>query len=364
MLSHTVFGVDTIVVGVVVSAVTLVRFRCMPPSILALLIGMCMSPFLQNRFGFTPEVFLYLMLPPIVLRSGIEFKWSTSRRTWKTALLFATVGTVMSAAYIFFGCVVSRSASVGSCARMGSVLSSTDPVAVLSILSNYNVPEKMKSVLENEALTNDGIAAMLTHIITSSWSASDATVNFVVGILTTVTLGSMVGYLSASTDKPLAILGLALSTYATCELMGGSGILAMFIFGITHRCRSAADDLRKIVVPLAELADIYCVFALGTEARNIVGIDIYTALNVTLACVIGRIIHVFVLGYGSCQGWYSSHLTFMSFCCSRGALSYALARSTETGDGEDVIVTTTVLFVVLVTTFMTTTVGFFVRELF
>ena len=146
--------------------------------------------------------------------------------------------------------------------------------------------------------------------------------------------------------------------------MGGSGILAMFIFGITHRCRSAADDLRKIVVPLAELADIYCVFALGTEARNIVGIDIYMALNVTLACVVGRIIHVFVLGYGSCQGWYSSHLTFMSFCCSRGALSYALARSTETGDGEDVIVTTTVLFVVLVTTFMTTTVGFFVRELF
>lgn len=364
MLSHTVFGVDTIVVGVVVTVVTLLRVRCMPPSIMALIIGMCMSPFLQNRFGFTPEAFLYLMLPPIVLRSGIEFKWSTSRRTWKTALLFATVGTVMSAAYIFFGCIATESADIHSCARLGSVLSSTDPVAVLSILSNYNVPEKMKSVLENEALTNDGIAAMLTHIITSTWSASDATMNFVVGLMTTATLGSVVGYLSASTDNPLAILGLALSTYAGCELMGGSGILSMFIFGITHRCRSAADDLRKIVVPLAELADIYCVFALGTEARNIVDIDVYVAVNVTVACIVGRILHVFILGYSSCQGWYTSHLAFMSFCCSRGALSYALARSSENGDRVDVTVGTTVLFVVLVTTFMTTSVGYFARAFF
>ena len=363
MLNHSVFGMDTVVVGLVVTLVTTYRIKHFPPSIVAMIMGTCISPFLGKDFGFSAEVFLYMMLPPIVLRSGLEFKWSQSRRTWKTALLLAIFGTIISATYVTLGCVIQGRISELQCMRLGSVLSSTDPVAVLSTLNNYAVPEKLKNVLENEALTNDGVAAMLTHTITSKWSASDAAINFFVGIMTTLSLGSICGYCSASFTNPLSTVGIALATYATCELMDGSGILAMFIFGITHRWRTTADGLKSIVFPIADLADIYCVFALGTEARHIADVDYTFAIIIVLSCVVGRIIHVFLLGKLSCQNWNTSHLCFMALCGTRGALSYALSRSTQ-NDRKDTVIETTVLFVVLSTTAMTTFTGLIVRALF
>ena len=97
---------------------------------------------------------------------------------------------------------------------------------------------------------------------------------------------------------------------------------------------------------MAELADIYCMFCVGTEIVFIDKGAFWTSFILFTSCLASRIVFVNALGYISREQWSFDQLMFMGLMGSRGTLSYALGRSISNDLGP------IVLCVVLMSTFM------------
>ena len=338
MLSHKQVGWDTVAAGLAISFVTFVKIPFMPSQTLSMILGAICAIFLPPGFGFGPEIFFYLMLPPIILRSGLEFEWEAIKPVWRTTLLFSFFGTVFSALFIFVGCSLYTDLNFHQCSHIGSVLSSTDPVSTMAALKNSNLPQMISNALEGEALTNDAVAAMLTHATNkNSMSTSTTLLDIIVGILTSLSIGAVGGFMFGGFDNTITILGMATSLYACCELLDASGILCIFIFAITSRWRNQPKALRTFVDIIADLADIYCMFAVGTEIIHLDISSFQTSITIFISSVASRIIFVNGLGFAAGEGWKFYDLMFMGFSGARGALSYALARSNGSNIGHIVL---------------------------
>lgn len=333
MLSHRDVGWDTVAAGLAISFVTFVSIPRISPPIASLLIGsICAligilidSPL---RFGFGPEIFFYIMLPPIILRSGLEFEWDSVRPVWRSTLLFALFGTVFSAFVIYVGCDLCTDLTTHQCMTIGSVLSSTDPTATVTSIKHSNMPQMMKNAMEGEALTNDAVAAMLAHATEKQkWSTSDTVLEVIVGVITSISIGSVGGYMFGGFENPITTMGMATALFACCELLKASGILCIFLFAITSKWRRTSSKMESFVDILADVADIYCMFAVGTEIIYIDASAFQASIIIFMSSVAARVVSIVGLGLLSFEGWQFNQLMFMGLTGARGTLSYALARS-------------------------------------
>lgn len=362
-MNHTDVGWDTVAAGAAIVFVTSIHSSrymspLIPPTYTALLLGAICALFMKPGFGFGPEIFFYAMLPPIILRSGLEFDSNSITTTWRTTALYSIVGTILSALIIFLGCFVNTTLGFTKCSHIGAVLSSTDPVATVSSMKYSSFPLEVRNVLENEALTNDAMAAMMTHATEKQmWSTSNTVLDVIIGILTSLSAGAVGGFACGGFKTPIAVLGSAVTLFALCEVLNASGILCIFVFAITSKWRTQNDKLKTFVDIVADLADIYCMFAVGTEVIYIDLRAVEVAMYVFLSCVASRILFTTMLGVLSMEGWTMDELMVMGFSGARGTLSYALARSASSGIGP------VVLCVVLMSAITNTITSFIVTNI-
>jgi cell volume regulation protein A len=132
---------------------------------------------------------------------------------------------------------------------LGAIVSSTDAVAVFSVLGSNGARLKVniKSLLEFESASNNPVAVILTigvlHLITSP-GASYMDMGLL--LLMQVTLGVLFGFgmgkvtvsiinglrLDYEGLHPVLSLSLVLFTYGVTASVGGSGFLAVYIAGL------------------------------------------------------------------------------------------------------------------------------------
>lgn len=337
-MTHKQIGWDTVAAGIAISFVTAVKVPMVPPPVVAMVIGAVASPIIQPGFGFGAEIFFYLMLPPIILRSGLQFKWAPLNGVWKTTLLLSIVATIFSSFIIFTGCSLLTTEGHTKCLRLGSVLSSTDPIATVALMKHAHVQDHIKHVLQGEALTNDAVAAMLTHAAEKQqWSASSAVLDIIVGILISISVGSVGGYACGGFSNTITVLGIATTLYALCEILQASGILCIFLFAITSRWRQQSKQMEDFVNIVADLADLYCMFAVGAEIVFITGRAFVTATVLFLSAMAARIVSVQVLARLTGEKWTFSELFTLGIAGARGTLAYALARSVGADTGPIVL---------------------------
>lgn len=337
-MDHRQVGWDTVAAGLAISVVTYIHIPRISPPVTALTLGAAASIFMEPGFGFGPEIFFYLMLPPIILRSGIDFNAKQLNGVWKTTFLYSIMGTVFSAVIIFMGCFTMTELGFTKCSHLGSVLSSTDPVATIASIKHAGVSEAIQHALQNEALTNDAVAAMLTHASEKQTiSASNTVLDIIIGILSSLSIGSVGGYIFGGFKNPITVLGMATTLYAVCELMNASGILCIFVFAITSKWRKTPQDLKIFIDIVADLCDIYTMFCVGTEIAFIGKNDFYISAILFLSCLAARILFATAFGIISRENWDFDDLMFMGCMGSRGTLSYALARSISNDLGPIVL---------------------------
>lgn len=93
-----------------------------------------------------PGLLLLLFLPPIVFFSSFETSWYMFRRSITQIILLAVVGTALCA---FFGAVVVKFVledwSWSQSLLLGSVLSATDPVAVVALMQSNAAPVQVNT---------------------------------------------------------------------------------------------------------------------------------------------------------------------------------------------------------------------------
>ena len=124
---------------------------------------------INQRMIFNNNLFLQILLPPIIFEASLSINKRSFRRDLFPILTFAVLGTGMSAlaiGYITFG--ISK---LGSGTELpfleslvfGALMSSIDPVATLSILLGVGVGQgdTLYTLVFGESLLNDGVSIVL-----------------------------------------------------------------------------------------------------------------------------------------------------------------------------------------------------------
>ncbi|EOT42827.1 cation:proton antiporter [Enterococcus dispar] len=227
-----------------------------------------------SRYGrtlnFRPEIFLVLIIAPLLFREGEHAD---------LPVIFKNFGTILSLA---FGGVLVTLLAVGitlhtlmptiplaACMAFGAALGPTDAVAVSSITKSLKIPARVMRILEGEGLLNDasGVTAFqfaTIALITGSFSVWQGSWRLLFASLGGAFVGIVVVWgkrrlmrlieqLSAQDVTAYLLIELLLPfvAYVFSEIIGVSGIIAAVVAGVMQ-----ATGRQKVTLFQAELANV------------------------------------------------------------------------------------------------------------
>ncbi|MDA7746423.1 sodium:proton antiporter [Psychromonas sp.] len=180
---------------------------------------------------------------------GIKLE-SLKDQKWEIAVL-ALGGTLFSTFFVgyslFYICqFIGIPFDLIYCLLFGSLISPTDPIAVLAIVKKLKAPKRISMQIEGESLFNDGFGLVIfVTLFSIAFSGEALTVENVAtlflheaigGIVYGFALGLLFHYLiSATNDHAMELLltiGVPTAGYVFGQMLGVSGPLAMVVAGI------------------------------------------------------------------------------------------------------------------------------------
>jgi monovalent cation/hydrogen antiporter len=193
-----------------------------------------------------PDMVLLVFLPPLLYGAAIFTSLRELIGSWRPiALLSVGLVILTTCAVAVVAHALIPSMPWAAAFVLGAVVAPTDALAATSIARKLGVPRRLVSVIEGESLLNDGTAltvyaVAVTAVVSGTFSASHAGLDFVVDTTGGVLIGLAVGWLAAAIrerlDDPLLEVTISLATgyaaYLPAEALGLSGILAAVTAGI------------------------------------------------------------------------------------------------------------------------------------
>ena len=126
------------------------------------------------------NLFMILLLPPIIFESGYNMQKKAFFKNIGAIFMYSFIGTfiaIISSSVMFYFCGLADMTpffSVSESFAFGSLISSTDPVAVLAIFKELNADLTLYSIIFGEAIFNDAIAiTMYKAVLKASSSSTD-----------------------------------------------------------------------------------------------------------------------------------------------------------------------------------------------
>jgi monovalent cation/hydrogen antiporter len=114
-----------------------------------------------------PDVVSLVVLPPLLYAASEELSWRDLLAVWRPVLVLAVGLVLASAAAVaaVAGAVAGIPASMAFV--LGSVVASTDPVAVSALGRRLSLPPKVQALVQAESLFNDATSLVLFQIAVS-----------------------------------------------------------------------------------------------------------------------------------------------------------------------------------------------------
>jgi CPA1 family monovalent cation:H+ antiporter len=231
-----------------------------------------------NSVDFS-KVLMEIMLSFLLFAGALHVNVNTLAKEGLPILLFATVGIVVSTFVVgtlmyvllpFAGFEINYI----YCLLFGSLISPTDPIAVLGILKKAGVPKALEVKITGESLFNDGIAVVvflsifrMADVGVANITAADIGILFLEEVVGGTVLGFAVGYLGyrmiRSIDnyvvEVLITLAMVLGSYVLATTLHFSGPLAVVIMGLMMsqqgRERAMSDQTRQYIDMFWEMVD-------------------------------------------------------------------------------------------------------------
>lgn len=336
--------ISSIVLLVAVAAVRISSRSGLPGLLVYLGIGIAMG---QDGIGHIEfdnteltQVLGYAALVVILAEGGLGTKWTEIKPALPAASALAlagvavSLGTTASAAHFLIG-LEWRQAFL-----IGAVVSSTDAAAVFSVLRRVPLPTRVRSTLEAESGFNDAPVVILV-VAFSSAGPVDHWYVLIGEILLELAIGAALGLavgrlgswglrhvaLSASGLYPIAVMAIAVASYAMGSLAHGSGFLAVYLASMVLGNAKLPHwpATRGFAEGLGRLAQIGMFVLLGLLVTpHELGDDIAPALLIGLALtLLARPLSVMVSLLPFRVPWREQ--TLMSWAGLRGAVPIILA---------------------------------------
>eukprot|EP00927_Polykrikos_kofoidii_P040757 TRINITY_DN34783_c0_g2_i1.p1 TRINITY_DN34783_c0_g2~~TRINITY_DN34783_c0_g2_i1.p1 ORF type:complete len:661 (-),score=106.13 TRINITY_DN34783_c0_g2_i1:67-2049(-) len=415
-LNSVIFTTSLLVLIIIGYRINTHRLRHLPESGAAMALGFFVGLMVrvlgldveEERLQFSGEFFFHVLLPPIIFEAGLSLETKVFVDNLGAILAFAVGGTLISTWVVssglykvaetgLFGLAVTPHLGI-QCHLFGALISATDPVATIALFgsSRFRADPLLHSLVNGESVLNDAVAIVLfttlSHHMGSEQTPSLVSIP-ILGHFFLVSLGStIVGFVAGAVlsfcfcqskylrrfpDFEISTMCLgAYLTFALSQLLGLSGIVSLFFFGIVlahynyYNLSEASKVASKITFgTLAKMAE-WCVFLyLGSVAAHAVArfhwhiaLMIYTAFVI----IVARAAHIFpltmLLNVGRQRTKIDRNMTLMMWISGlRGAIAFALALRVPCDDGRfeprgseqcrnsDLFVTTTISVVVLTT---------------
>jgi CPA1 family monovalent cation:H+ antiporter len=329
------------------------------------------------------EFLLGILLSFLLFAGSLHVHLADLKLAAKSISSFATIGTLLSTALIGVGFwfimeIFNHPVPLVYCFLFGALISPTDPIAIMGILSKAGLGKAIKTNIIGESLFNDGIGVVIFAIIlqiastgTGDLHFADVVLLFIREALGGIAAGWAIGFagyqLMKSIDnfqtEILISLAMVMGGYSLCHYLHVSGPLAMVVAGIMTGNRSkelamsdtTRDYLGKFWEVTDEILNAVLFLLIGLEIVvvnfkfNYIFIGLITALTIVIVRYISLFIPAWSFGFKKVLG--NKTLIIMTWGGLRGGISIALALSLPASEYKDIIVSVTfvvVLFSILV----------------
>src|SRR4051794_17658952 len=221
---------------VAVAALSVVARWLGKPYPILLVIGGLLIGFVPGlpEVRLDPDMVLLVFLPPLLYGAAIFTSLRDLIGSWRPiALLSIGLVVLTTCAVAVVAQALIPSMPWAAAFVLGAVVAPTDALAATSITRKLGVPRRIVTVIEGESLMNDGTALTLysvavTAVVTGSFSAAHAGLDFVVDVAGGVLIGLAVGWIAsairARLDDPPVEVTISLATgyaaYLPAEALG------------------------------------------------------------------------------------------------------------------------------------------------
>lgn len=324
------------------------------------------------------DVLMNFMLSFLLFAGAIHIDLGKLKRERWPIIILATVGILLST-FIVGGAVwylfklFALPIPFIYCLLFGSLISPTDPIAVLAILKDAKIPASLELKISGESLFNDGVAVVIFITIaevarsgTGDFSLPAAAKLFAQEAVGGLLFGGVLGYIGyraiRSIDdykvEVLITLALVIGGYFIAGKLHISGPLAMVVAGIVtgNEVRKGAvstttlDYLDKFWELLDEILNAILFMLMGLEML-IIKID-STILIIGAICIVvtliarwvSVVIPISLLRYKI--KFERNAVAILTWGGLRGGLSVAMALSLSTAMHRDEFVLITYMIVV------------------
>lgn len=215
--------------------------RQVPYTLLLLVVGLGLALVDVRLLDLSPGMILMLFLPPLLFEAAWNMRWSDLRQEFLSSSLYAVGGVMISIASVgwalhqFVGIPWMTSLLVGGC------LSATDSAAVLGIFREVGAGKRLTTLLEGEALLNDGASVVAFGVLVElavdqqPFQLSTTLIQFCVVTGIGLGIGGLIGICFAVLTQRYELdwveqsltLVTAYGTYLLIEELGGSGVIGV-----------------------------------------------------------------------------------------------------------------------------------------
>ncbi|EFJ32010.1 hypothetical protein SELMODRAFT_267115 [Selaginella moellendorffii] len=140
-----------------------------------------------------PNLILYVFLPALLFESSFSMEVHQIKRCLLQMVLLAGPGVVISTFCLglFSHFILPYGWSWSVSLLLGGLLSATDPVAVVSLLRDVKASKKLSTIIEGEALMNDGTAMVVFELFHQMVLGKHFSAGDICKFLSQVALGSV-----------------------------------------------------------------------------------------------------------------------------------------------------------------------------
>jgi Na+/H+ antiporter len=288
-------GVETVLFLVVLATIVATfarRLRVPAPSLLVVagvVVGLLPGvPAVQ----VTPDVVSLVVLPPLLFAAGEELPLRDLRAVWRPVSALAVGLVLASAAGVAAVAVAVTPLNLGMAFVLGTVLASTDPVAVTALARRLSLPPRVQALVQAESLFNDATSLLLFRVavmlaVTAggvSWGrvAGEFVLLAGGGFLVGAVVARGVIAIRRRTEEPVLETVIALVTpyaaYVLAESMHASGVTAVVVASVLIGTQATALTTPRIRLQQSAVYETV-IFLLESVVFGLIGLQLPTLLR-------------------------------------------------------------------------------------
>jgi cell volume regulation protein A len=352
-------------VGVIGSGFTS-RFR-VPSLLLFLALGMIVADEGLALVRFDDAVLAQNIaiaaLAVILFEGGLGTEGSAFRHVGVPAGLLATAGTAVTAGVVALATWWIGGLEPTTALLLGAVVASTDAAAVFAALRTEPLPRRTTQLLQLESGLNDPVAVLLTVGMVEVWRSDPSGGDWVWYLVAQLVVGGAVGLGAgrvgrwivdrvrggAAASLGVVTLAIAAISYGGAAVLGGSGLLAVYLTGvILTGSERASRSVLFFHEGLAATAQSILFLLLGIL---VFPSELFGDLGLSLLVVAVLVLVARPLAVVSTLVWWRTpwrEMVIVSWAGLRGAVPVVLATIPFTAGHPDGAVIFDVAFVVVV----------------